>query len=550
MIRVLVLDSTRGLNEDLNLQMVVEGYEDEFKVLVINPELIANLKEYIDKTGCNFAVVAYDTMEHVHASDFGVIKAYGYTKNKETPTMFDKERIPFLGNATNSSDILRVICDAAYGKVPKIEDLPEEEEPNMNASEKSQDDDDSATTVNKPVVVPTKQVSSKPSVQDLIDGLDDDDDDDPVPKQMDKKEVEVHESNLQQKARQNESETPRTVADNKNERQKDEDMKPAQKNTQPEQRMSRGALLRQNQMRKEREQYERVQMQEEEKKADKRTTTVAVFSAKGGVGKTTVSSNLSMYLSMMAHGRGNYRVCIVDCNIDFGDVRSTLGFSEDGVDMSTWAEDIHTQLVRGRRPEDIRFSKNQIEGYLQRNNDTGLYALLAPLMHEEAMALEGEAIQVMLRNIIENGEFDFVICDTGNNTRDSSYFALEMADIVLLVCTQDATTVTCNGSALNALKKLDFDLTKVRIIINNIVSAKQTGISAAEVEEAFSEYECIARIHRNDEVLRANNYSRPLVMKPNHPFTQELRNVVLYLTNEEKVSNPGVPKKKKFFGLF
>ncbi|MFR3808696.1 MAG: hypothetical protein ACLTX3_07030 [Lachnospiraceae bacterium] len=44
------------------------------------------------------------------------------------------------------------------------------------------------------------------------------------------------------------------------------------------------------------------------------------------------------------------------------------------------------------------------------------------------MDISEEELKVMMHNLIYNGGFDFVICDTGNNTRDSSYMALMEAD--------------------------------------------------------------------------------------------------------------------------
>ena len=81
----------------------------------------------------------------------------------------------------------------------------------------------------------------------------------------------------------------------------------------------------------------------------------------------------------------------------------------------------------------------------------------------------------MLNNIVENGGFDFVICDTGNNTRDSSYMTLLKADQVFLVLTQNFNTANCNNSLLKMLDALHFDMNKIGLIINKVQSKKSVG---------------------------------------------------------------------------
>lgn len=304
---------------------------------------------------------------------------------------------------------------------------------------------------------------------------------------------------------------------------------------------TKGTQLRVSQIRLEEEEY---QVQQMLKTGNPGTQTIAIYSAKGGVGKTTLAANIAMYLSLIAHGRSTYRVCLVDYNVDFGDIRSTLGFPENGPDMTDWAEDIHQQLLRGRRVSDITYSTEQVNSYLQSCSKGNLSVLLAPLLHENALTIESDEMRIMLSNIIRYGNFDFVVCDTGNNTRDGSYCALEAADTILLLCTQDATTATCNDSALRALKKTGLDLRKVHLVINNIVSSRQTGISCDEIEEAFQEYECVAKIRHADDITRANNYSHPLVFKPNHAFTSDLRQVIRFITHDRSSEN--TRKKRRF----
>lgn len=268
----------------------------------------------------------------------------------------------------------------------------------------------------------------------------------------------------------------------------------------------------------------------------KRTKVVTVYSAKGGVGKTTVAAELASYLSLTCKGRGKTRVCLLDYNIDFGDIRTTLGFKANDVNMSLWASVIKEKISKGADANTLSFSQKEMEETFLKEkkftSDTEFYVLLAPTNHIDSMSIGETELTVMLRNIIDNGNFDFVICDTGNNTRDSAIIALDSADYVFLVVTQDVTTTNCNDSFISAMRKMNFDEGKIRLIINNIVSAKDTGISVSDIED-YVRYPCIAHIRHNTDVIKANNNGSPLIFSENHEFTKELRKIVAFLTGGE-----------------
>lgn len=284
-----------------------------------------------------------------------------------------------------------------------------------------------------------------------------------------------------------------------------------------------------------------ILMDEVEKR--KKTRVVSVYAAKGGVGKTSLATELAVCLALTSNGRRKFRVCIVDYNIDFGDVASTLELSETGPNMTYWATEIRKMLTSGRDPDEIQFSRQEMEGnYLQKMEKTGLYVLVAPIMHEDSMFIKAAELQVMLRNIVDNGEFDYVICDTGNNTRDSSVIAMDSADYILLVATQDVTTANCNASVLRTLRDTGFDTDKVRLVINNVMPARETGISVKEVEETFP-YECVCRIKRTPDIIRANNLGKPLVYNPKHEYTRQIQRIVQFVTSGEVVHDAAPPKK-------
>lgn len=279
----------------------------------------------------------------------------------------------------------------------------------------------------------------------------------------------------------------------------------------------------------------------------RKTKTITVYAAKGGVGKTTIASELATCLALTSNGRRKFRVCLVDYNIDFGDVATTLALDEHGPNMTYWANEIKELLKCGKTPETTRFTRSQMEtNYLQCCKDTGLYVLAAPIMHEDSMYITAEELEVMLDSIIECGEFDFVICDTGNNTRDSSVTALDRSDYVLLVATQDVTTANCNTAVLKTLRDTGFDTTKVRLILNNVMPSRETGISVAEVEETIP-YKCLCRIKRTADIIRANNEGQPLVYKPNHEYTKQIQRIVHFVCGEDVPDLDDDPEKRGLF---
>lgn len=282
------------------------------------------------------------------------------------------------------------------------------------------------------------------------------------------------------------------------------------------------------------------------------TKAITVYSAKGGVGKTTIACELATYLALTRHGKENFKVCIADFNIDFGDVVATLPFDPGKVNMSLWASDIRDRIASGEDPGNIWYTEREIKDkWLQRNERDGLYALIAPLTNEDSYEIGETEQQVMLDNLVRNGGFDYVIFDTGNNTRDSSFIAVTSADVILLVVTQNVATANSNAGVLNTFGSLGVDLNKVRLVINQVKPAKQVSVSAFELEEVFvnpntqQPYPCVAQIKDSNDVINAGNIREPLVYKAAHEYTRCIGQIASGLIGETFTLEK--PQRKKLF---
>lgn len=285
------------------------------------------------------------------------------------------------------------------------------------------------------------------------------------------------------------------------------------------------------------------------RKDKSKTKVITVYSAKGGVGKTTIASELATYLSLVSVGQRKLRVCLVDYNIDFGNVWATLSLKQGGSNLAYWAMEIQEFLQKDKILEDIHYTRAEIEEYLQKDKKSGLYILPAPFTHEDSMSIESETLGIILYNLIEYGEFDYIICDTGNNTRDSTMIALEYADIILLIMTQNINTAFCDRAFMKTMDSIDFDLSNTKLIINYIMPQKSTGMSVQEIVEYFP-FDCVGKIRFNADIIKATNDGVPLAYNPEHDFTKQMRSIVSYILQDNEFEVEQKQKKKFFQFLF
>jgi pilus assembly protein CpaE len=230
---------------------------------------------------------------------------------------------------------------------------------------------------------------------------------------------------------------------------------------------------------------------------------VTVFSAKGGCGKTTLSTNLAVALA--DGGRSN--VCLVDLDLAFGDVAIAM------------------QLVPARTITDAIAMQGSMDATgvqsLLTPHSPGVSTILAPLDPGEADHIPVATITELIRTL--RTMFDYVVIDSPPAFTEHVLAAFDLADIYLLLATLDIPALKNLRLTLDTLKLLGYSQDSVNVVLNR--SDSKVGLTIPEVEKALS-VPIAAQIPSSSAVSISINRGVPLVLdQPKHPVSQAIQSL-------------------------
>lgn len=189
---------------------------------------------------------------------------------------------------------------------------------------------------------------------------------------------------------------------------------------------------------------------------------IAVMSTKGGVGKTTISTNLAVALALET----KRRVALVDLDLQFGDVALML----DVVPRYTIAD-----LAKAASIDLDLLTSCMVP------HKSGVDVLASPLRPEESETVLAFHVETVLRLLV--GSYDYVVVDTAQSLYDAVLTALDMADTILLITTLDLPTIKNAKLCLELLKSLKYEDSKVKIVLNR--SSSEIGVHPSEMEKSI-----------------------------------------------------------------
>ena len=256
---------------------------------------------------------------------------------------------------------------------------------------------------------------------------------------------------------------------------------------------------------------------------------ITVTSGKGGVGKTSISLNLAIWLTRLGK-----KVVVFDADFGLANIEVMLGVRP--------KYNLADMMFRGKELKDI-ITQGE-EGISFISGGSGI---------QELATMSREQVMVLTNRLMELDNYaDVVIVDTGAGISDSVLEFVLASSEVLLVSTPEPTSITDAYALLKALnKKVEFvkEDTCIRMISNRVRNDAE-GRNLYEKMRVVSEkflsipIEYAGAVPMDDQNSRAVMRQKPIsVIYPDAPAARAIKQIaeqLLAIDTEERMEKRGM----------
>lgn len=244
------------------------------------------------------------------------------------------------------------------------------------------------------------------------------------------------------------------------------------------------------------------------------TKIVTVFSTKGGVGKTTLATNIAVALQK-THKK---KVAILDINLQLGDVAISMNIS---------VRNTLSDMVR----EVSSLDRYTIKEFFT-NHLSGVDVLAAPSKPEYAEFVSPDHIAKILD--ILKSQYHYIIIDTATGFNEINLLALDSSDFVLYVSTLDIVSLKNLKLGINVMKSLSYPDDKITFILNK--SNLKLGITIQDFEKIINKKIEFQLPEDNNTAISSINKGIPFMLSK---FDTKLSKGI------SKIIEEGIIKEKK-----
>ncbi len=237
---------------------------------------------------------------------------------------------------------------------------------------------------------------------------------------------------------------------------------------------------------------------------DGKGTVIALAGVKGGIGRSTIATNLAVALQQT----GLRRVALVDANTSFGDVAVMMNVTDSKtmLDAVPYLRQIDAELLNNIMAE----------------HSSGVRLLLAPPSPQEAEVVTSDLVKQAIA--VLSDLYDVVIVDTRPGFDDLNLGIFDSSDIIMLVVTMDMTSIKDARQFLEVTDLLGYPSERVRLVLNRVNS--YSGIPAEEIGDSLRRTLWAQIPDDPGPVLRSINEGVPIVdSSPDAKAALELKRI-------------------------
>lgn len=235
-----------------------------------------------------------------------------------------------------------------------------------------------------------------------------------------------------------------------------------------------------------------------------RGQVIAVVAPKGGLGKTTVATNLAVGLA----GLAPLSVVLIDADMQFGDVATALSL-----------EPTYTlpDVVNGAPAEDTMALKTYLTPH-----QGGFYVVCGSDVPADGDRVTGEQLTELILRLSQ--VFRFVIIDTAPGLGEHALSAIELATDAVFLCDMSVPSARGLRKELSVLTSIGL-LPPVRHVVLNLANRKG-GLSVRDIEAIIGVPVDVA-IPRSNLVALSTNRGIPLLQEGTRsPASKALHSLV------------------------
>ena len=275
----------------------------------------------------------------------------------------------------------------------------------------------------------------------------------------------------------------------------------------------------------------RQQIETEIMTSSKTTRVIVIASGKGGVGKSTLAINLSLHLCKMG-----YKVALMDADLGMANIDIMLG------------------LIPEYNLYDIIRSKKTIQDIII-NGPHGLNIIPGGSGIQELADLQERELKHIIYEMGKlDGDFDFLIVDTGAGISSNVLNFLLAGDEVIIVTTSEPTSLTDAYGTVKSVHRSGF---KGRIfLVVNRVSREAEGLAVAHkfqlVAKRFLQLdiEVLGHIVQDSQVNRGIMDQQPLIQAfPGSLAAKNIVNIAQKLIEDDQQQEEAREKGKSKGGI-